>query len=190
MIRDLMQALRATTIFLMVTAVIYPAIVLCIGQVMFTDLANGSLLFDNNGQIIGSSLIGQEFTSDRYFWSRPSTVNYSEGKENAPMGQSGASNLAPSNPLLSDRIEGEIQRLKRAGVEPTADLVYTSGSGLDPHISVRSALVQIERVARSRSLDLQTVKAIVDNQIEERFLGIFGEPRVNVLKLNLALDRM
>lgn len=190
MIRAFMQALRATLIFLIITAVIYPAIVLFVGQVMFTDLANGSLLFDNNGKIIGSSLIGQQFTSDRYFWSRPSTINYSEGEENTPMGQSGASNLAPSNPVLNDRIKGEIQRLKTVGVEPTADLVYTSGSGLDPDITVRSALVQVERVARSRSLDPEIVRSLVNEQIEERLLGIFGEPRVNVLKLNLALDRM
>jgi K+-transporting ATPase ATPase C chain len=156
--------------------------------------------------VVGSALIGQPFTSDRYFNSRLSTTAYSTADpKNDPnkilqTGISGASNLAPSNPALIERIkgkpdpdpqkalEGEIPRLEKAAIKPTADLVYTSGSGLDPHITPEAARAQIDRVARSRGLPPNQVEILVTKNTDARFLGIFGEPGVNVLKLNLALD--
>lgn len=158
----------------------------------FPSQANGSLINNSQGEVIGSAPIGQTFTSDCYFWSRPSTTSYSEGEgEEAPKtGVSGASNLAPSNPDLIKRIQEETTQLKQAGIEPTADLVYTSGSSLDPHISPEAAQAQITRVARSRSLPSNRIEILIAQNTEGRFLGIFGEPGVNVLKLNLALDNL
>ena len=159
---------------------------------------------------MGSSLIGQPFSSDRYFWGRPSTTNYSSfaTEDYAPTkgdnlsqktGISGASNLAPSNSDLLKRgndkegfqgVQVELDRLKKAGIKPTADLVYTSGSSLDPHISLEAARAQIQRIATVRSLNLNQVEMLVAKNTDGRFIGIFGEPGVNVLKLNLALDRL
>jgi K+-transporting ATPase ATPase C chain len=188
MIRDLFISIRSTLFLWLLTAFIYPAVILIIGQVAFPYQANGSLITNSGGQIVGSALIGQTFTSDQYFWSRPSTIQYSEGDDAAPTGLSGASNLAPSNPDLLDRIQQENQRLAVTGIQPTADLLYTSGSGLDPHISPAAAQAQINRVAQARSLPPDQLQTLIDQHTNHRFLGIFGEPGVNVLQLNLALD--
>jgi K+-transporting ATPase ATPase C chain len=169
------------------------------GQVVFSYQANGSLIKNSQGVIIGSALIGQPFASEKYFWGRPSTTNYSTAdpkKDEVGVlktGVSSASNLAPSNPALLERIngnEGEIQRLKKAGIQPTADLVYTSGSSLDPHITPESAKVQIARVAKARGVEPKQLETLISQNTDGRFLGIFGEPGVNVLKLNLAVDKI
>jgi potassium-transporting ATPase KdpC subunit len=205
--RELIRAIRVTLVLWGITAIIYPLILLAIGQLAFNSQANGSLI-TKQGVVVGSSLIGQPFASEKYFWTRPSTTNYSSfatqdydptKAENTSQrtGVSGASNLAPSNSDLLKRgnekdgfqgVQVELARLSQAGIKPTADLVYTSGSSLDPHISVESARAQIERVAKVRSLNLNQVEILVANNTDSRFLGIFGEPGVNVLKLNLALD--
>jgi K+-transporting ATPase ATPase C chain len=160
------------------------------GQIAFSFQANGSLLTNSQGTVIGSALIGQPFQSDRYFWSRPSTIDYSTKPDAATTGISGASNLAPSNPDLLQRIQGEVTRLKQANIQPTADLVYTSGSGLDPHISLAATTAQVQRVANARRITAKQIQDLIDKNTEQRFLGIFGEPGINVLKLNLALDAL
>ncbi len=205
--RELIRAIRVTLVLWGITAIIYPLILLVIGQVAFNSQANGSLI-TNQGVVIGSSLIGQSFGSDKYFWGRPSTTNYSSfatvdydptKAENLAQrtGVSGASNLAPSNSDLLKRgnekdgfqgVQVELARLNLAGIKPTADLVYTSGSSLDPHISEEAARAQVERIAKVRSLNRNQVEMLVAKNTDGRFLGIFGEPGVNVLKLNLALD--
>lgn len=190
MISELMIGVRNTFVLWVITAIFYPALLLIIGQVAFPYQANGSLIKNAQGEIIGSALIGQSFTSERYFWSRPSTINYSQGEDSAPTGISGASNLAPSNPDLITRIKQEITRLQQAGIEPTADLVYTSGSGLDPHITPEAAQVQVARVAQARSISPEQIQELIVENTDKRFLGIFGEPGVNVLKLNLALNQL
>ena len=209
MVRDIITGIRSTLVLWVLTALIYPFIMLGIGAI-FPEQANGSLIPNPKGQgFVGSALIGQPFTSERYFQSRPSTTTYSTGdakkKEDVEgvlkTGISGASNLAPSNtaqllkddrkpedPDLIKRISADVDTLKKAGIQPTADLVYTSGSSLDPHISVEAAKAQIQRVATARSLDLNKVEIMINQHTNGRFLGIFGEPGVNVLQLNLALD--
>ncbi len=209
--REAGRAVRSTLVLWVLTAIIYPFAMIAFGQIVFPFQANGSLLKNAQGQEVGSALIGQPFTSDRYFNSRPSTTSYSTAdpkKDEAGIlktGVSGASNLAPSNPALLDRIrgksdpdpakaiEGDLPRLQKAGVKPTADLadlVYTSGSSLDPHITPESATAQLDRVARARSLPPNQVEPLIAQNTDGRFLGIFGEPGVNVLKLNLALDAL
>lgn len=195
-VREAGRAVRSTFVLWVLTALIYPFVMIAIGQIAFPFQANGSLINNAQGQPIGSALIGQPFTSDRYFNSRPSTTNYSTADPKADSlgvlktGVSGASNLAPSNPALLDRIKGDISRLQKAGVKPTADLVYTSGSSLDPHITPEGARAQIDRVAKARGLQPNQIEALITQNTENRFLGIFGEPGVNVLKLNLALDAL
>ena len=184
--RELITGIRATLVLWVLTALIYPFFMLGVGQLLFPYQANGSLI-DEQG-VVGSALIGQPFTSQEYFLSRPSTTTYSTGEEAAPTGVSGASNLAPSNPDLINRVQETVAQLQQQGVEPTADLVYASGSSLDPHISIEAARAQVERVAQARSLDSNQVEILLTKNIDGRFLGIFGEPGVNVLKLNLALD--
>lgn len=195
-LREIVKAIRATLVLWLLVAVIYPFSMLAIGQLFFPDQANGSLIKNSQGQIIGSALIGQPFTSDRYFNSRPSTTNYSTAdpkNDTASVlktGVSGASNLAPSNPALLERVKGDINRLKQAGITPTADLVYTSGSSLDPHITLEAARSQIQRIARVRNLPTEKLETLIQQNLDRRFLGIFGEVGVNVLKLNLALDAL
>ena len=189
-VKEIGTAIRSTLVLWLIVAVVYPVIVLIFGQIVLPFQANGSILKNSQSVAIGSALIGQPFTNDKYFWSRPSTINYSTDKTAALTGGSGASNLAASNPDLPKRTKIEIDRLKIAGIKPTNDLVYTSGSGLDPHISIESARNQIARVAKARNLDTNRVEIIMTQSIDDRFLGIFGEPGVNVLNLNLALDRL
>jgi potassium-transporting ATPase KdpC subunit len=206
--RELSKAIRSTLILWVLVAVIYPFLMLAVGQLIFPYQANGSLIKNAQGQVIGSALIGQPFTSDRYFNSRPSTSRYSTAdpkKDESGVlktGISGASNLAPSNPALLDRmrgksdpdpsqaITGDLPRLQQANIQPTADLLYTSGSSLDPHITPQSARAQIQRVAQARKLQPNQLESLIQNNTEGRSLGIFGEPGVNVLKLNLALDAL
>ena len=189
-LREAITGIRTTCILWLLTALIYPFLLIAIGQFVFPNQANGSLVTNAQGDIIGSALIGQNFTSDRYFSSRPSTTNYSTGDDAKPTGVSGASNLAPSNPELKTRVQETITQLKQQGIKPTADLVYTSGSSLDPHITPEAARTQIQRVAQARGLDNNQVELLVTKNTEGRFLSLFGEPGVNVLKLNLALDNL
>lgn len=189
-VREVSKAIRATILLWVITAVFYPLLIWITGQLIFPFQANGSILKNTEGKAIASVLIGQPFTSDRYFWSRPSIVDYSTGKAAGITGISGASNLAPSNADLTKLIQNRIQTLKQANIEPTADLVYSSGSGLDPHITVQAAKNQINRIAKVRQLDTNQVELLINQAIEDRFLGIFGEPGVNVVKLNLALDQL
>lgn len=209
MVREFITGVRSTLVLWVLTAVLYPLLILLIGQVVFPYQANGSLIQDSQGKIVGSALIGQPFSSDKYFQSRPSTTSYSTGDPNKKedkegvlkTGTSGASNLAPSNtavllkdnrkpndPDLIKRIREDADKLQQSGIQPTADLVYTSGSSLDPHISRQAALAQIQRVAKARNLNPNQVEVLINKYTDDRFLGIFGEPGVNVLKLNLALD--
>ncbi len=188
--RELIVGVRVTIVFWLLTAIIYPLFILAIGQLAFPFQANGSLIKNAAGNPIGSAIIGQTFSAPQYFWSRPSTVNYSEGKDALPTGISGASNLAPGNSDLIDRVQLAANKLRAVAVQPTGDLVYASGSGLDPHISVDSAIGQIARVAKARNISTNQVEILVNKYTDDRFLGIFGEPGVNVLKLNLALDSL
>ncbi len=204
--REISRAVRSTLVLWVLVAVLYPLIMLIMGQVAFPFQANGSILKNAQGVAVGSALIGQPFSSDRYFNSRPSTTSYSTANPKddkagvLKTGVSGASNLAPSNPALLDRIQGksdpdpakaiagELPRLQTAGIKPTADLVYTSGSSLDPHITPEAAQAQVQRVATVRKLNPNQLEMLITQNTDGRFLGIFGEPGVNVLKLNLALD--
>ncbi|MFE4107991.1 K(+)-transporting ATPase subunit C [Almyronema epifaneia] len=190
MIRDLTTSLRTTVGLWLLTALIYPLLIFAIGQSLFPTQANGSLIINTQGQLVGSSLIGQAFSRDEYFWSRPSPVNYSLGEEAAPTGLSGATNLAPSNPELIEQVRQRAQILQAADIELTADLLYSSGSGLDPHISPASALAQIDRIAAIRNLSPDKLQTLIAQHTEGRFLGIFGEPAVNTVGLNLALDQL
>jgi K+-transporting ATPase ATPase C chain len=171
----------------LLTGVAYPLLVTGIAQVAFPSQARGSLIV-KDGQIVGSRLIGQPFDDPKYFWSRPSAT--SPFADNA--GASSGSNLSPTNPDLVKAVEGRVDVLRAADPGNTTpvpvDLVTASGSGLDPHLSPAAALYQVPRVAKARRLQPEAVRQMVERHIEGRFLGFLGEPRVNVLALNLALD--
>lgn len=185
----LRPAISLFVLLTVLTGVAYPLVVTGIARLAFPAAADGSLIL-KNGQVVGSLLIGQNFTDPKYFWGRPSAT--------APMpynaAASSGSNLGPLNPALTEAVKGRIEALKVAdpgNTQPVpADLVAASGSGLDPHISPSAAAYQVERVARARKLPPQAVEAVVAQHTEGRQWGIFGEPRVNVLKLNLALDSL
>jgi len=181
----------ALTLFVLLSAltgVLYPLAVTGVGQGLFPRQAAGSLI-ERDGKLVGSELIGQNFTSPKYFWGRPSAT--------APMSNnaagSGGANQGPLNPALADAVKGRIAALRAADpgnhAPVPADLVTASGSGLDPHITMAAARYQAARVARERQLPLQEVQRLIDAHTEARDLLVLGEPRVNVLKLNLALDR-
>ncbi|MBK5258988.1 MAG: K(+)-transporting ATPase subunit C [Thermoanaerobaculia bacterium] len=179
-----LTAIRLTIALMVLLCVVYPAVVWGIGQVAFRDKANGSLIV-RNGKVIGSSLIGQSFVSERFFHSRPSAA----GSDGYDAAASSGSNLGPTSQKLHDRIAQSVAGYKErrpAGGIP-ADAVTTSGSGLDPHISPSNALAQAARVARANGMRAEEVQQMINSHTEGRFLGVFGEPRVNVLELNLAL---
>ncbi len=185
LIRDSMRALRLTAVLWLITVVLYTLPLLAIGQGLFPLQANGSLL-RVDGRVVGSTLIGQPFASDRYFWSRPSAVDYSTGKQPS----SAPSNLGPTNPDLIKRVAASSKVLGAAGLQkPAPDLLYGSGSGLDPHISPAAAEQQIDRVASQRRLSRPQLQQLIRQHTQGRVLGMLGEPRVNVLALNLELDR-
>jgi K+-transporting ATPase ATPase C chain len=185
----------ALLVFTVITGLIYPLAMTGIAQVIFPQQANGSLIVQN-GQPVGSSLIGQPFDDPKYFWSRLSATGpFPYNSFNADnLTASSGSNYGPLNPALMEMVQARVDALKAADPENTApipvDLVTASASGLDPHISPAAALYQAPRVARERGLSEQAVIELVQQHIEGRQFGIFGEPRVNVLELNLALDGM
>jgi K+-transporting ATPase ATPase C chain len=181
-------ALKLFAILLVLVGVIYPVAVTVLAQLVFSNEAEGNLLYDSSGKVIGSALIGQPFSDPKYFWPRPSVT--SEYPYNALA--SGGSNLGPTNKHLMEQIAMRADLLKSSGIQDPvpSDLVMASASGLDPHISMQSALIQIPRVARARNLDEETLRKLVLDHVEERQFGFLGEQRVNVLKLNLALDSM
>ncbi len=188
-LRAIARAIRVSLILWLLTAIIYPLFILLIAQIpLFQYQAKGSIILDLNSEPIGSALIGQIFTSEEYFHSRPSSVLYSQGKKAQPTGISGSSNLAPSNPKLLSRISETVNEFQEESVEPSADLIYASGSGLDPDITLKSAIKQSERVASARELRQDQIERLILKYTEGRFLNIFGERRVNVLRLNYALD--
>lgn len=177
----------------------YPMIMTGISQIIFPHQANGSLI-EENGEVVGSSLVGQDFTDERLFHCRPSAYNYNtyteEDKENGNYGgvSSGSNNYAPSNPDLEKRINEDIEKFLQEN--PTiekddipSDIITASGSGLDPHISVEAANVQIDRVSENTGLTKKQLKKMIEENTDGKFLGIFGEEKVNVLELNLSLAK-
>lgn len=190
--QHLRPALVMIVLFTVVTGLAYPFAMTGIAQVVFPAQANGSLI-TKNGVVVGSSLIAQAFTSDKYFHPRPSaTTNAADSTKAEPFNaaNSGASNYGSTSQALIDRVKADIEALRGAGVTGAipADAVTTSASGLDPHISPDYAILQVPRVAKARDLPVERVRALVEESIQGRFLGLFGEPRVNVLLLNLKLD--
>jgi potassium-transporting ATPase KdpC subunit len=191
---QLRPALVLTVLFTLLTGFLYPLAITGIGQAVFPAAANGSLVL-REGVVVGSSLIGQNFTSPRYFQGRPSATSGADPADasktvEAPYNaaNSTGSNLGPSSKALLDAVTARAAALG-AGPQP-ADLVTASGSGLDPHISPAGALAQVARVAKARGLPEVELRALVAQSIDGRDLGVLGEPRVNVLRLNLALDAM
>lgn len=187
MLSQLRAALTILALLTLLTGVAYPLLVTGIARAVFPSQAQGSLIV-KDGKVVGSALIGQPFDDPRYFWSRPSAT--SPFADNAAA--SSGSNLSPTNPSLVEAVQGRVNALRAIDPGNTApvpvDLVTASGSGLDPHISPAAALHQVSRVARARKLDPQVIRRLVDKHTDGRFLGLLGEPRVNVLTLNLALD--
>jgi potassium-transporting ATPase KdpC subunit len=187
--KSLRTALLSILLFSVLTGVVYPLLVTALAQFIFPARANGSMLV-RDGKLVGSELVGQPFASPAYFWSRPSAT--SPFAYNA--GASSGSNYGPLNPALLDAAKKRVQDLRAAdslnSQSVPVDLATASGSGLDPHISVAAALYQLPRVARARNLSSEKVRSLVDGSTEQRQFGFLGEPRVNVLKLNLALDEV
>jgi potassium-transporting ATPase KdpC subunit len=189
MFKSLKQSLLILLTLSVLTGIIYPLLITGAAQVMFPRQANGSLIYRDN-KPVGSSLIGQNFDDPKYFWARPSATTpmpYNAASSNA-------SNLGPTNPALADAVRARIAALKAADPDNSApvpvDLVTTSGSGLDPHISPAAAEYQVARVARARGLSGESVRQLVLSHTEKRTLGLLGEPRVNVVELNLDLDQL
>ena len=187
-IKDIFRAVRVTLFIWLLTAIIYPLAMLSFGEFAFYDSAQGSVILNIDAQPIGSSLIGQTFTSDQYFHSRPSAIEYNQGENAIPIGISGGSNLAVSNPDLNNQIIDKIAEFEEENIKPAADLIYSSGSGLDPHISLQATRQQLTRVAQARGIPENEIIPLIQKYTDPRFLGIFGEPGVNVLRLNYALD--
>ena len=186
-LKELRTAIVTLIMLTIMTGILYPLVVTGIAQLVFPQQANGSFIHKDE-KILGSELIGQPFSNPKYFWSRPSAT----GSFPYNAGSSGGSNYGPLNQKLLDQAKKRIQDLKAADPQNTqpipVDLVTASASGLDPHISIASALYQLPRVAHNRKLSEKNVRAIVDQYTEGRQFGFLGEPRVNVLALNLALD--
>jgi K+-transporting ATPase ATPase C chain len=198
MLRLIRPAIVVLVALTLITGLVYPLAMTGIAQVLFPHQAQGSLI-ERNGTVVGSELIGQVFESDKYFHGRPSATTAPDPNDAtktvpAPYNaaNSGGSNLGPSNKALVDRVQGDMDRLKQenSSAPVPADLVTTSASGLDPHISPEAALFQVPRIAKARNLLEDRVRQLVADHTEGRFLGLLGEPRVNVLLLNLALDQL
>jgi K+-transporting ATPase ATPase C chain len=191
---ELLRSLRITVVIFAVTGLVYPLVGTGLAQALFNHQANGSLV-TSNGRVVGSSLIGQQFTSDKYFHGRPSaTLDPNTGKPKPYAADNSAgSNYAPSNQALIDRVKKDVQTVRQqnglsADQQVPADLVTTDFSGFDPDVTEASALLQVNRVAQARNLDTAKVRALVENHVQGRILWFFGEPHVNVLDVNMALD--
>jgi potassium-transporting ATPase KdpC subunit len=184
--KNLVTAVLMTIVTMILLGLIYPLVVTGLAQVIFPDKANGQLLRNTDGTVIGSRLIGQPFSSPGYFRSRPSAA----GASGYDAGASSGSNLGPTNQKLIDRVKTDVEKLQaeNPGKPIPVDLVTTSGSGLDPHISPAAAEFQVPRVARERGMNEAELRSIVAAHTEGRQFGFLGEPRVNVLELNLDLD--
>ena len=184
--KELILALRFTLVTTLVFGLIYPLVVTGLSKMLFPKQAAGSLI-EKNGRVVGSKLIGQSFSADKYFHSRPSAAG-----NGYDASASNPSNLAPTNQALIDRVKSDVAKLQQEnpGVPIPTDLVTASGSGLDPEISPAAAEFQIPRIAKARSMSVDSVRALVARHRQARTIGIFGEPRVNVLELNLDLDSL
>ena len=189
MLKELRPAIASFLVLTVVTGIVYPLAVTGIAQGVMPAQANGSLI-EKDGKVVGSELIGQSFSDPKYFWGRPSAT----GPVPYNAGASSGSNLGPTNPALIDAVKGRVQALRDADPGNAApvpvDIVTASGSGLDPHISPAAAEYQIPRVARVRGVPPKELRRLIRQYTEDRQFGILGEPRVNVLKLNLALDAL
>ncbi len=198
MLKEIRPAIVFIVALTIITGLFYPLAMTGIAGVIFSNQAQGSLI-ERDGKVVGSALIGQVFNGDGYFHGRPSATNTPDPNDptktiDAPYnaGNSGGSNLGPTNKVLIDRVKGDVDKLKEENPSASVpiDLVTTSGSGLDPHISPDAAFFQLPRIAKARNLPEDRLRALVSEHIEGRMLGILGEPRVNVLKLNIALDAL
>lgn len=184
--KNLITAFLITIVTTILLGIIYPLVVTVLAQVLFHDKANGQLI-QKDGELIGSRIVGQAFTSDRYFHSRPSAAGNGYDAAN-----SGGSNLGPTNQKLIDRMNSSVAttQAENPGTPVPVDLITTSASGLDPDITPAAALFQVQRIARVRHVSEDQVRDLVESHIERRQFGVLGEPRVNVLELNLALDQI
>jgi potassium-transporting ATPase KdpC subunit len=198
MLREIRPAIVVLVALTLICGLVYPLTMTGIAQVLFPYQANGSMI-ERDGHVVGSELIGQQFNSDKYFHGRPSATTAPDPSDStktvaAPYNalNSGGSNLGPSNKALIDRVKGDMDSLKKENPsQPVpADLVTTSASGLDPDISPEAALFQVPRIAKARNLPEDRVRQLVADRTEGRLFGLLGEPRVNVLMLNLALDQL
>lgn len=198
MLNHLRPALVLLGAFTLLTGVAYPFAMTGVAQVVFPTQANGSLV-EQDGKVIGSSIMGQSFTSDRYFQSRPSATvgpDPADSSKTVPVpynaANSGGSNYGPTSKALIERVQADVEARKAQNPSQPVpmDLVTTSASGLDPHLSPEAALFQVDRVAKARGLQPQQVRDLVERSVEQRTFGLLGEPRVNVLALNVALDKL
>ena len=198
MLKEIRPAIVLLVALTLITGLAYPLAITGIAGVLFPHQAQGSLI-ERDGMVVGSELIGQVFTDDKYFHGRPSATNTPDPNDptknvDAPYNaaNSGGSNLGPTSKALADRLQGDVDKLKaeNPAMPVPVDLVTTSASGLDPHISPAAALFQVPRVAKARNLPEDSLRQLVQERTEGRFLGLLGEPRVNVLALNMALDRV
>jgi K+-transporting ATPase ATPase C chain len=196
MLKQIRPALVLIVALTLITGLVYPLLMTGIAGVIFPSQAQGSLI-EKDGKVVGSALIGQVFADDKYFHGRPSATNAPDPKDSTKMvdapynaSNSMGSNLGPTNKALIERIKGDVDSLKKenASTPVPIDLVTTSGSGLDPNISPEAALFQVPRVAKARNMPEERIRQLVQERIEGRFMGLLGEPRVNVLALNMALD--
>jgi potassium-transporting ATPase KdpC subunit len=198
MLNEIRPAIMLLIALTLLTGLAYPLAMTGVAVVLFPKSAEGNLI-ERDGKVVGSALIGQEFKSDRYFHGRPSVTTGADPADPSKSvvqpyngANSMASNLGPTNKALADRVSADLKRLKQENPDMPVpiDLVTTTGSGLDPDISPEAALFQVPRIAKARSLSKERLRQLVNDHVEQRVLGVLGEPRVNVLELNLALDQV